>query len=431
MAALPHVVVLGAGFCGLEFCRRVDSTRVRVTVVDRQNHHLFQPLLYQVATAGLSAIDVARPIRGILRRKPNLDVRMAHVNGVDFARHCVRLEGQPSLEFDYLLLALGGRSSYFGHDEWAEHAPGLKTLDDAVRIRRQLLLAFEQAETETDPERQRELMTIVVIGGGPTGVELAGAAAELARGGLRGDFDRIDTRRARILLIEGGAAVLAHLPPALSASARRQLERLGVEVRTGRRVQQIGPGTVDLGDETIRAANILWAAGVAPVPVIRSLGVPLDRAGRIEVEPDLSVPGRPAVFAGGDIVAVSDGRGGMVPGVAPAAMQMGRFVARVISDEARLGGLGEPRTRPSFRYVDKGTLATIGRSAAVAQIGRLRFAGLFAWITWLLVHLVFLVGFRNRVAVFATWVTSYFTYRRRARIILGSDAIVAPPRPER
>ncbi|MFT3830779.1 MAG: NAD(P)/FAD-dependent oxidoreductase [Opitutaceae bacterium] len=431
MADLPHVAVLGAGFCGLEFCRHVDTARVRVTVVDRQNHHLFQPLLYQVATAGLSAIDIARPIRGILRRKPNLQVRMARVDGIDLARHCVRLDGQPSLEFDYLLLALGGRSSYFGHDEWAEFAPGLKTLDDAVRIRRQLLLAFERAETEPDLERQRELMTIVVIGGGPTGVELAGAAAELTRGGLREDFDRIDTRRARILLIEGGTAVLGHFPPSLSASARRQLERLGVEVRTGRRVQHIGLGTVDLGDEQIRAANILWAAGVAPVPEIRSLGAPLDHAGRIEVEPDLSVPGRPTVFAGGDIVAVSDGRGGTVPGLAPAAMQMGRFIARVINDEARRGAVGEPRTRPRFHYVDKGTLATIGRSAAVAQIGRLHFTGLSAWITWLLVHLVFLVGFRNRVSVFATWVTSYFTYRRRARIILGSDAIGTAPPPER
>ncbi len=428
MADRPHVVVLGAGFCGLEFCRRVDSSRVRVTVVDRQNHHLFQPLLYQVATAGLSAIDIARPIRGILRRKPNLQVRMARVEGVDFARRCVRLEGQPGLEFDYLLLALGGRSSYFGHDEWEAFAPGLKTLDDAVRIRRQLLLAFEQAETEPDPARQRELMTIVVIGGGPTGVELAGAAAELTRGGLRDDFDRIDTRRARILLVEGGATILSHLPPPLAANARRQLERLGVEVRTGRRVQHIGPGVVELGGETIRAATILWAAGVAPVPEVRELGVPLDRAGRIQVEPDLSVPGRPAVFVGGDIAAVPDGRGGTVPGVAPAALQMGRFIAGVINAEARRGELGEPRGRPHFKYRDKGTLATIGRSAAVAQIGRLRFSGLPAWITWLMVHLVFLVGFRNRLSVFATWVASYFTYRRRARIILGSDALEAPPR---
>lgn len=430
MATLPHVVVLGAGFCGLEFCRRFDTTLARVTVVDRQNHHLFQPLLYQVATAGLSAIDVARPIRGILRRKANLTVLMAAVTGIDLATRCVQLAGQPDLNYDYLVLALGGRTSYFGHDDWARHAPGLKTLDDAMRIRRELLLAFEQAEAATDPELRRELMTIVVIGGGPTGVELAGAAAELTRGALRGDFDRIDATQARVLLLEGGARILGHLPPELSASAQRQLEQLGVEVRTGQQVTRIDRHEVVLAAETIRAGTILWTAGVAPAPEVSRFGLPVDRRGRIEVEPDLSIPGRPTVFAGGDVAVVGWGERGSVPGVAPAAMQMGRHLARVIAAEIRAGVPGDPGSRRRFTYVDKGTLATIGRSAAVAQLGRFRFSGFPAWLLWLSVHLVFLVGFRNRISVFATWVSSYFSYRRRARLILGTGeegAPLAPP----
>lgn len=415
----PHIVVLGAGFAGLNFCRAFPDDMARITVVDRQNHHLFQPLLYQVATAGLSAVDIAQPIRGILRNKTNLTVRMAAVTSIDLPGRRVRLDDGGELDYDYLVIALGARTIYFGHPEWAEFAPGLKTLDDALRIRREVLLAYERAETETDPVRRDELMTVVIIGAGPTGVELAGTLIGLARRVLREDFEAIDSLHTRVVLVEGGPHVLPNYPEDLSRSARRQLEQLGVEVRTGQMVKAIRRHEVELPDGTIRAATILWAAGVGASSLTGSLDVPLDKQGRIQVEPDLSLPGHPEVFAGGDLVAVSDGDGGTVPGVAPAATQMGRHIARVIGEEIAAGHNPRTGARDAFSYQDKGNLAAIGRSAAVAQIGKLHFSGRPAWFAWLGVHLFFLVGFRNRFSVFASWVHSYFTAKKHARIILG------------
>ncbi len=417
----PRLVVLGAGFAGLAVCRAFPDGLARITVVDRQNHHLFQPLLYQVATAGLSAVDIAQPIRAVLTKRTDLSVRMAGVAAVDLAGRRVRLDDGAALDYDYLVIALGARTIYFGRREWAEFAPGLKTLDDALLIRRRLLLAYERAETEADPGRRDELMTVVIIGGGPTGVELAGTIAELARRVLHEDFAEIDSATTRVLLIEGGDDVLDAYAPDLRASARRQLEALGVEVITGRRVTDIRRDEVVLPDRTIRAGTVLWAAGVAASPITRSLGVPLDRRGRVPVGPDLSLPDHPEVFAAGDLAAVPDGKGGFVPGVAPAAMQMGRHIARVIADDIRARRRGAAAGRRAFAYRDKGSLAAIGRAAAVAQVGRLRFSGRTAWFAWLAVHLFFLVGFRNRLSVFATWVYSYFTAKKRARIILGVD----------
>jgi NADH dehydrogenase len=421
--ALPHIVVLGAGFGGLTFCQKIPPGAARITVVDRQNHHLFQPLLYQVASAGLSAPDIAQPIRAIFSRRPNFEVLMAEVRGIDLAsRRVVHEFGE--LAYDYLVLALGGVTNYFGHHEWEQHAPGLKSLDDALRIRRKILRAFERAEVEADPVKQQELMTIVVVGGGPTGVELAGAFAELARTVLERDFDHIDPARTRILLIEGGPRVLATFPPELSASAQRQLERLGVEVHTGLRVEQIGDGEIMAGGKTIRAGNIIWGAGVNGNPLAKTLGVELDRAGNIKVRPDLSLPGHPEAFAVGDMVSLVDKNGVAVPGVAPAAMQMGAHAARVILAEQRRSG-ADPAAREAFAYWNKGLLATIGRSAAVAQIGRLKFGGWPAWAAWLSVHLLFLVGFRSKLSVLMQWTYSYFTYKRGARVITGAGG--TPP----
>ncbi len=421
--APPHIVILGAGFGGLTFAKRFPRGLARLTVVDRRNHHLFQPLLYQVATAGLAAPDIAQPIRSILRGRRDLAVLLAEARGIDLAARRVTLD-RGELAYDYLVLGLGGLTSYFRHPEWARDAPGLKSLDDAIRIRGRVLLAFEQAEAESDPARRRSLMTIAVVGGGPTGVELAGTFAELARTVLRRDFEHIDPATARVLLIEGGPRVLAAYPPDLSASAERQLAHLGVEVRTGTLVRAIRAGEIDLGTETIRAANIIWAAGVSPHPLSRTLGVETDRAGRLKVAPDLSLPGHPEVFALGDLVTLVDPRGRAVPGLAPAAMQMGAHAARVVAREIRRGrGAGG---RAAFVYWDKGTMATIGRSAAVAQVGRLKFSGWPAWMAWLTVHLIFLIGFRNRLSVFLQWVYSYWTYKRGARIIFGTDENETP-----
>ncbi len=417
--SLPRIVVVGAGFAGLNFCKRFPSERARITIVDRQNHHLFQPLLYQVATAGLSAVDIAQPVRAILNNKPNLEVMMAAVTGFDLAAKKVRLGHGGELAYDYLVLGLGGVTSYFGHDDWAQFAPGLKSLDDALKIRREILLAFERAETEADEVRRKELMTIVVIGGGPTGVELAGAFAELTRTVLKKDFDRIDPTKARVLLIEGSPRVLNAFPEDMSASARRQLERLGVEVRTGVHVTAIREGELDVGGETIRAANIIWGAGVTAHPLTRTLGVELDRAGRVKILPDLSVPGHPEVFALGDMTVLTDAKGRVVPGLCPAAMQMGVHAANVIADEL-VRGPREPARRAAYTYVDKGSMATIGRSSAVAVIGRLHFSGYPAWIAWLGVHLIFLIGFRNRLSVLLQWTYSYLTYKRGARVITGT-----------
>lgn len=411
-----HVVVLGAGFGGLEFCKHFRRPNARVTLVDRTNHHLFQPLLYQVATAGLSAPEIAQPIRAIFSDRPDVTVLLDSVADFDLANKKVLLE-ENTLDYDYLVLALGSRTGYFGHPEWEQFAPGLKTLDDALRIRSKVLLAFEKAENEKEAPQRDKLLTIVVVGAGPTGVELAGAFAELARTVLNRDFRRIDPSRAKIILIEGAPNVLANMPPDLSQSAKRQLEKLGVQVRTSTRVKDIRAGEVELeGGEIIRAENILWAAGVSATPLTKNLGVELDKAGRVKVNPDLSAPNHPEIFVIGDMALVLEADGKPVPGVSPAAMQMGRHVARIVEDEIDLGAGRSPR--PSFKYWDKGTMATIGRSAAVAQVGKFHFSGFLAWLAWLFIHLIFLVGFRNKLAVLIQWTYSYFAYKRSARIIV-------------
>jgi NADH dehydrogenase len=421
-AAAKHIVVLGAGFGGLEFCKQFQSPEARITLVDRTNHHLFQPLLYQVATAGLSAPDIAQPIRGILSGQPNLTVLLENVLDIRLDQKQVVLS-ESTLTYDYLVLALGGCTSYFGHPEWEPFAPGLKSLADAVHIRSQVLLAFEHAETEAAPDDLQRLMTIVVVGGGPTGVELAGAFAELARHVLRRDFRRIDPAHARVILIEAAPRILGNLSPELSASGQRQLEHLGVQVRLNTKVKSISQNRVELDNgETIHAANIIWAAGVSASPLTKKLGVELDRAGRIKVNPDLSVPGHPEVFAVGDLALVPDENGKPVPGVSPAAMQMAAHAARIIENEQAFAGAV---ARPPFRYWDKGTMATIGRSAAVAQVGRFEFSGFSAWLAWLVIHLIFLVGFRNKIAVLFQWFYSYVTYKRGARIVINAAGV--PP----
>jgi len=415
-----HVVVLGAGFGGLTFCQSFNHPRARVTLVDRQNHHLFQPLLYQVAMAGLSAPEIAEPIRSVLSKRRHVTVLMDTVRQVNLAERRVLCQ-QNSLEYDYLVIGLGGVTSYFGHPEWEEFAPGLKTLDDALRIRRDVLLAFEQAENESDVGRRKPLLTSVVIGGGPTGVELAGALAELSRRALRCDFRRIDPGAAKVILIEAGPRLLPQMPSRLSGIARARLSRLGVDVMTETRVENIRKGEVQLtGGRSIEAANILWAAGVQAHPLTRSLGVDLDRAGRIHIGPDLALPGHPNVFGVGDIVSLTDAKGRVVPGVSPAAMQMARYVARSIKRELDLPASSAAARRP-FAYFDKGTMATIGRSAAVAKVGPVEFGGILAWLAWLWIHLVFLIGFDNKLTVLVQWAYSYFTYKRGARIITGLD----------
>jgi NADH:ubiquinone reductase (H+-translocating) len=428
-----HIVVLGAGFGGLAFCKHFRRPNARITLVDRTNHHLFQPLLYQVATAGLSGPDIAQPVRAIFSDRPDITVLLDKVMDFDLANKQVLLE-ENKLDYDYLVVALGSCTSYFNHPEWEQFAPGLKTLDDALRIRSRVLLGFEQAENESDAAQREKLLTIVVVGGGPTGVELAGAFAELARTVLKRDFRRIDPSQAKIILIEGAPNVLSFLPADLAQSATRQLEGLGVHVRTSMRVKDIREGEVELEDgEIIRAGNILWTAGVSAVPLTKKLGVELDKAGRVKVNPDLSVPSHPEVFAVGDLAALLQENGKPVPGVSPAAMQEGRHAARIVEDEIDLGAGRSPR--PPFKYWDKGTMATIGRSAAVAEVGRFKFSGLLAWLTWLFVHLVFLIGFRNRIAVLMQWAYSYFAYKRSARIITylppePPDAGIPGPRRE-
>jgi NADH dehydrogenase len=416
---LPHIVVVGAGFAGLHFVRHFPEELAQITLIDRHNHHVFQPLLYQVATAGLSAVDIAQPVRAIFGARPNLNVIMSEVTAVDLAaRRIAHARGE--LTYDYLVIAAGGTTSYFGHPEWEQVAPGLKTLDDALRIRRLILSSFERAETEPDPAKREAAMTIVVVGGGPTGVELAGAFAELTRRVLRKDFDNIDPAKARVILIEGHDRVLATFPPELSASAQQQLEKLGVEVRTGCRVEAIRPGEVVAGGKTIRTENTVWGAGVCAVPLAKQLGVEVDRGGRVKVLPDLSVPGHPEVFAVGDIAAVTDANGVAVPGVAQGAMQMGDHVAKLVVAELR-GRKFSPAGRKPFAYYDKGSLATIGRSSAVAEIKGRKLSGYLAWLTWLVVHLMFLIGFRNKISVLLQWTYSYFTYKRGARIITGAS----------
>ena len=415
MQAAHHFVIVGGGFAGLWATRALASAPVRITLIDRHNHHLFQPLLYQVATAGLSAPDIAAPLRHILRKQANVEVRLAEVAAIAPQEKHVVLADGTTIAYDALLLATGATHAYFGHDEWARHAPGLKTLDDALQLRRHLLLAFERAEAETDPGKRAAWLSFAIVGGGPTGVELAGTLAEIARHTLKNEFRRIDPSQARVRLVEAGPRVLASFPDTLSEKARRQLERLGVEVVTGTPVSDITDEGYRLGDTFVPAKTVVWAAGVAASPLARSLDVPLDRAGRVPVKPDLSVAGHPDIFVAGDLAAVtSDGR--PVPGVAPAAKQMGRHVAQVL--RARLDGRASPG---DFRYQDYGNLATIGRMAAVVDFGRLKFSGLLAWWFWLTAHVFFLIGFRNRLVVLLNWCWAYWSYQRGARIILGKD----------
>jgi NADH dehydrogenase len=402
-----HVIIVGCGFGGLWAAQALRHAPLEVTVVDRTNHHLFTPLLYQVATAGLSAPSVAGPIRHILADQRNTTVLFGEVRAVDLARRVVRLENDEELGYDYLIMAAGTTHSYFGHDEWMPFAPGLKTLEDALEIRRRVLLAFERAERESDPARRAAWLTFVVVGGGATGVELAGTFAEIARHTLRGEFRRIDPHSARVVLVEGTSRVLPPYPADLSMKAQLQLERLGVTVWPGRMVTGIDADGVSLGAERIACKTAIWAAGVAASPLGAALGAPLDRAGRVKVEADLSVPGHPEVFVAGDLASVEG-----VPGIAPAAKQMGKHAAKNV---LRLVA-GGPSVK--FRYRDYGQLATIGRNAAVAVIGRLKLSGFLAWMVWLVAHIYFLINFRNRLVVMLDWGWAYLTYQRYARIII-------------
>jgi len=412
---IPHVVIVGGGFGGLWAARALAGSPVRVSLIDRVNHHLFQPLLYQVATAGLSMPDIAAPLRHILRRQRNVTVLLGEVVAIDRDLRRLRCADGGEFDYDYLIVASGARHAYFGRDDWAVHAPGLKTLDDALLIRRKVLTAFERAEAEPDADRRAAWLNFVVIGGGPTGVELAGTLAEIARHTLRREFRRVDPAAARVLLVEAGPRVLSALPETLSAKAAAQLHKLGVEVHTGRPVTAVDADGIALGEERIDARTVLWAAGVAASPLGRCLGADLDRAGRVLVADDLSLPGHPEVFVVGDLASrQQDGK--PVPGVAPAAKQMGTHAAHMI--RAELAG----RPRKPFRYHDVGSLATIGRMAAVADLGRVRLSGLIAWWFWLLVHILFLIGFRSRLIVLINWSWSYWTYQRHARIIVGQPA---------
>lgn len=416
-STLPHIVVLGAGFGGLTFAQKFPRDRARITVVDRNNHHLFFPLLYQVATAGLSAPDITQPIRSVLCDRSDTTVLMDEVTAIDLPARRVALK-QGELHYDYLVLALGSNNAYFGHPEWEQYAPGLKSIDDALRLRRDVLHAFERAECTDNPEERKRLLTIAVVGGGPTGVELAGAFAELQRHVLTREFRRVNPADGRVLLLQGGPRILENYPAHLSEKARVQLEELGVTIVLGSQVRDIQAGTVVTDSATFRAGTIVWAAGVQAPPITRTLDVQVDRGGRIKVAPDLSVPGYPEVFAIGDLAAVVDVNGVQVPGFCPSAMQMGAHVAKLIGAELQARGTPRPSRAP-FAYFDKGTMATIGRSRAVAKLRRLELSGAPAWLTWLLVHLAFLIGFRNRIAVVTQWVYSYFTYRRGARVIYG------------
>lgn len=413
-AERPEVIIIGGGFGGLYAARALRHASVRVTLLDRRNHHLFQPLLYQVAMAALSPGDIASPIRWILRRQKNVEVLLAEVTRIDTAeKRLVLADGEMS--YDYLIVASGATHAYFGHDEWRTAAPGLKTLEDALEIRRRVLLAFERAERETDPARRQTLLTFVVIGGGPTGVEMAGALGEMARQSLARNFRHFDPGSARIVLVEGGPGVLATFPEPLSKAAQRDLVRLGVEVRTGAPVTSVGPGRVEMGADVLAAGTILWAAGVAASPLGATLGVPVDRAGRVFINPDLTIPGHPEVFVIGDLASLkgADGRG--LPGVAQVAIQMGKHAARNIQDA--IAG----RSYEQFSYRNLGNMATIGRASAVADFGWLRLKGLLAWQAWLFVHIMNLIGFRNRLVVLVQWAWAYFSYQRAVRLITGHD----------
>ena len=415
---MTHIVILGCGFGGLEAARTLARADVRITLIDRSNHHLFQPLLYQVATAGLSGPAIAAPIRHILARQRNLTTLMGSVTTVDVDRRMVMLNDGGVIPYDHLIVATGSTHSYFGNDKWAEFAPGLKTLGDAFEIRRRILMSFEHAEREVDEETRSAWLTFAVVGAGATGVEMAGTMTEIGRYTLNGEYRRIDSRKARVVLIEGSERVLPPYPPDLSEKARIQLEQLGVEVRTGCRVTGIDADGVTYagpdGEERLAAKTVIWSAGVAASPIGKSLGVQVDRAGRVPVGPDLTIAGRPEVYVVGDLAAATF-EGKPVPGVSPAAKQMGRTAARNIL--LRMQG----KTPESFRYKDYGSLATIGRKSAVAQVGKIKFSGFPAWLFWLFVHVYFLIGFRSRLMVLTDWAWAYFTFKRNARLVVGTD----------
>ena len=408
---IPHVVIAGGGFAGLYAARALRRVPVRITLVDRHNYHLFQPLLYQVATAALNPSDIAAPIRGILRSQSNVSVILGEAASIDANRKVVSLADGAELAYDYLLVATGATHSYFAHPEWEQNAPGLKSIDDALEIRRRVLTAFEAAEREDDEAARNALLTFVIVGAGPTGAELAGALSEIARQTMLRDFRRINPTSARVILVEGKDRVLPTYPPSLSKRAQHQLEHLGVEVITNAVVTSLSDSEVRIGEKTIPTRTVLWAAGVKASPLAQSLGVPLDRAGRVLVNADLTIPGHPEVFVAGDLAAVDD-----VPGVAPAAIQEGNHTA----DNIERAIAGKP-LRP-FHYFDKGSLATIGRAAAVADIRGIRLSGFIAWVAWLTIHIFFLIGFRNRLLVITQWAWAYVTYQRGARLITGDPA---------
>ncbi|HYK03083.1 MAG TPA: NAD(P)/FAD-dependent oxidoreductase [Thermoanaerobaculia bacterium] len=413
MADRQRIIILGGGFAGLYTARGLKHVDADITLVDRHNYHLFQPLLYQVAMAGLNPSDIAAPIRGVLGKQKNVSVILGEATAIDVANKRVQLADGASLAYDHLVVATGATHSYFGHPEWERYAPGLKTIDDALEIRRRVLLAFEAAEREPDPEKQRMLLTFVVIGAGPTGVELAGALSEIARKTMIRDFRNIHPEHAKIILIEGKERVLPVYPPSLSENARKQLEELGVDVILNAIVTDVTDHDVKIGDRVIPTGTVLWGAGVQASPLARSLGAPLDRAGRVLVEPDLTIPGHKDVFVLGDLAAAKQHDGSFVPGVAPAAIQAGQHTALNLERAVE----GQP-LRP-FKYRDKGSLATIGRAAAVADFGRVRFGGFMAWMAWLVIHIFFLIGFRNRFLVITQWAWAYLTYQRGARLITG------------
>jgi NADH dehydrogenase len=419
-AHLPKVVIVGAGFGGLTAAKMLASAPVHVTLIDRRNHHLFQPLLYQVATAGLAPTQIATPIRAIVRKQRNTDVVLGQVDGVDLQRKEVRL-GARRAPFDYLIVATGARHAYFGHDAWEAYAPGLKTLEDATAQRRRILLSFERAELEPDPRERERLTTFVVIGGGPTGVETAGAIAELAKKALARDYRRINPQWARIVLLEAAPRVLGGFPEDLSEDARRALEKLGVEVRLGAAVTAIDARGVALGDERIESRCVIWAAGVQSSPAAKWLGADADRAGRVLIEPDLRLPGRPDIFVIGDCAALKDETGRMLPGVAPVAKQEGAYAAKCIR-----AALKRESVKP-FRYKDFGNLATVGRKAAIADFGGFHLKGFVGWLVWSAAHIYFLIGFRNRIAVTLDWLWSYLTFERGARLITGDITQVSEP----
>jgi NADH dehydrogenase len=428
---VPHVVIIGGGFGGLYTAKGLGSKPVRVTLIDRKNYHNFQPLLYQVATAGLSPGEIAVPIRGILRNHQNIEVLLGEITDIDLERKVVHLPptgfeddpGKPTdLPYDYLVLATGASHNYFGHTEWEAFAPGLKTIEDATEIRRRVLLAFELAERSARLDGTQEPINFVIVGAGPTGVELAGTLVEIARRVLASDFRSINPARARVILVEAGPRVLAAYPEDLSHSAEAQLRKLGVEVIVNGKVTQIGPDHVEIGNERIPSAVTLWSAGVAASPLGKKLGVPVDRAGRVLVSPELTIPGYPNVFVLGDLAAVTQKNGTLVPGVAPAAIQMGKYAAKTILGDVH----GKPRK--NFEYWDKGSLATIGRAAAVADFGRFHLSGLIAWLSWLFIHIYFLIGFKNRLLVLTDWAWAYLTFQRGARLITGNSQNIVPGR---